>query len=132
MTWQNRGLTHRSAVTGTRGMVSSAHPLASLAGLRILMAGGNAIDAAAATSAALNVVEPCMSGLGGSGVMLLHLAGAGTASLAYGGVVPAAAGPDALDAESVDLGPRASVVPGYAAGWMAALEVFAFRQTSCW
>ena len=40
MAFPSHGLTHRSTVTGTRGMVTSAHPLASLAGVRILFAGG--------------------------------------------------------------------------------------------
>src|SRR5262245_26691490 len=56
----------------TEGMISSAHPLATQAGLEILDAGGNAFDAAVAVAAALNVVEPMMSGVGGFGVVLLH------------------------------------------------------------
>ena len=55
----------RSEVMARNGMVSTSQPLAAQAGLRILMQGGNAIDAAVATAAALNVVEPMMIGMAG-------------------------------------------------------------------
>src|SRR5262249_5670211 len=74
MVWPNRGLVHRPVAMGTRGMVASAHSLASIAGLRMLQQGGNAVDAAVAVAAALNAAEPYMSGLAGCGYMMIYSA----------------------------------------------------------
>jgi gamma-glutamyltranspeptidase/glutathione hydrolase len=64
----------RPTVSSLRGIVAAAHPQAAQAGAAILRAGGNAFDAAAATVAALNVVEPYMSGLAGMGMATCYIA----------------------------------------------------------
>ena len=124
MVWTNRGRIHRPTVMSTRGMVATAHPLASLAGVQILAAGGNAFDAAVAISATLNVVEPYMSGLGGGGAALIHTSDGTTTTLNYGGSVPTAASPDTLDDQTVDVGPSAATVPGAPLGWFTILEKY--------
>ena len=63
---------NRPVIMGRNGMVSAGHPLAAQAGMAILQKGGNAIDAAIATAAALNVVEPNMSGVGGDGYIMIY------------------------------------------------------------
>ncbi|KAI5122574.1 hypothetical protein M0805_004791 [Coniferiporia weirii] len=62
----------RSQVYGTKGVVASSQPLATEAGLEILRKGGNAADAAVATSAALNVTEPSCCGIGGDAFCLFY------------------------------------------------------------
>jgi gamma-glutamyltranspeptidase/glutathione hydrolase len=118
----NRNTASRPAV-GKRAMVSSAHPLATQAGLEILEAGGNAFDAAVAVAATLNVVEPMMSGMGGFGVTLLYDAEKGTIRcLDASGRFPAATDADAFRAPTANYlenrrGAKAVSTPGNANHW---------------
>ncbi len=64
----------RSEIMARNGMVATSQPLAAQAGLRILMQGGNAIDAAVATAATLNVVEPMNVGLAGDLFAIIYIA----------------------------------------------------------
>ncbi len=100
--------------------IASAHPLATAAGLAVLEAGGNAFDAAVAVSAALAVVEPYSSGIGGGGFWLLHRAADGRQVMIDGRErAPLAAGRDLYLNESGDVvpglsmdGPLAAAIPG--------------------
>jgi gamma-glutamyltranspeptidase/glutathione hydrolase len=117
-------MANRPVIMGRRGMVASAHPLASGAGLRILQQGGNAVDAAVATAAALNVVEPYMSGIAGDGYMLIYTAkDRQLRVLDYMGPSAAAATHTAFSSyETMSKSPKAPLVPGACAGWLTALE----------
>jgi gamma-glutamyltranspeptidase/glutathione hydrolase len=97
--------------------IASAHPLATQAGMEILAAGGNAFDAAVAVSAALAVVEPYGSGLGGGGFWLLHRASDGFETMVDGREkAPQAAHRDMYLDEQGDVVPGLSVDGALAAG----------------
>ena len=126
MAFPSHGLTHRPTVTGTRGMVASAHPLASLAGARILLQGGNAFDATVAVASTLNVVEPYMSGIAGNGYLVMYSAKEQTRRvLDYMGTSPYEAEPDAYSAPRANqVGIRSGMVPGACGGWLTLLEQY--------
>ena len=116
------GTAHR-VVWGRNGVVSTADMHGSLAGLRMLMRGGNAIDAVVAAAAALNVAEPYMSGLGGfGGFMLIYLAAPRkVVGLDMMGTSPAASSLETMTEEDCEAGYRAPIVPGALMGWSEAL-----------
>lgn len=110
------------------GAVAADHPLASLAGLEMLRKGGNAVDAAVATSFCLSVVRPFSCGLGGGGFMLIAGPGIEPVALDYRETCPASVGPDFYlqvdDPTASRFGCKASGVPGSVAGLCFALKEF--------
>jgi len=115
------GRAHRM-ILGRNGVVAAADQLASLAGARMLMKGGNAVDAIVAAAAALNVVEPMMSGIAGfGGFMMIRKADNNILALDMQGVSPAASSPRTMTELDFDEGYKAPIVPGTLAGWAEAL-----------
>jgi gamma-glutamyltranspeptidase/glutathione hydrolase len=108
---------HRPLIMGRRGAVASNHPVATQAGLDMLRAGGNAVDATVATSLTLGVVEPHMSGLGGDGFWQVHDATTGRGTCINGtGAAPALATPERYSAGIPVHGPLSVSIPGLLAG----------------
>ena len=129
MTWPNRGSALRPNAVGRRGAAASAHPIATLAGLNMLQQGGNAIDAAVAIAATLNVVEPYMSGMGGVGYMTIQVNGEQTPRvLDFMGYAPAGAALDRFAQGANEEGMMSSLIPGAVGGWLAALDRFGSMQ----
>jgi len=113
---------------GTHGMVASSQPLASQVGLSILMQGGNAADAAVATAAALNVTEPCSTGLGGD-CFALYFEGATNriTALNASGRAPRTLSIDRLEREGLarvwhQRHAHTVTVPGACSGWCTLIE----------
>jgi len=107
----------RGVVYGSRGMVATSQPLASQAGLAVLKMGGNAVDAAIATAAALTVVEPTSNGLGSDAFAMIWKDGK-LHGINGSGFAPRSLSPDFFQCESVPYyGWPAVTVPGAVATW---------------
>ena len=125
----------RSAALARRGMVATSQPLAAMTGLKTLMDGGNAADAAVAVAAMLNVVEPMSTGIGGDCFALVyHAETRQVTALNSSGRAPAAftlAEAQRLGLESVpSTGPLPVTVPGAVSGWEALLDRFGTMSLS--
>src|SRR5882762_6653495 len=139
--WRDRAATsfecEKQPASSSRGMVVSNHPLASSAGVELLAAGGNAIDAAIATLFALTVVEPMMVGIIGGGMAHIRLADGSHRFIDGQSTVPLAVRPDTyrskpgsahdvfdtVDNENLN-GPKAAAVPGSLKAWCETLRRF--------
>ena len=127
----------KQPAAGSRAMVVTNHPLASAAGAEMLLAGGNAVDAADASLFALTVVEPMIVGILGGGIAHIRLAGGRHVVLDGLSTAPGAAHGAMYETVSDELpsnretvgranqvGPLAIAVPGALAGWCHALRGF--------
>ncbi|MDS0300860.1 gamma-glutamyltransferase [Halogeometricum sp. S1BR25-6] len=124
-------ISRRSTVYGRSGVVATSQPLAAQAGIETLRDGGNAFDAAVATAAALNVVEPTSTGLGGDVFALYRTADGDVGAMRSCGGAPSGAtrervreavadeGEAPEEAEMPMRGPHTVTVPGTARGWEA-------------
>src|SRR3954451_11762490 len=134
----------KAAVAGPNGVVASHHRVAAEIGAEVLRGGGNAVDAAIATAFAVGVAEPCMSGIGGIGAILIRESRTGKVSVIdFGARAPARLDPAAYvltGGSDTDLfgwpmvvenrnlvGPYAVAIPAMVAGHAMAHERFGTR-----
>jgi gamma-glutamyltranspeptidase/glutathione hydrolase len=124
--------TTRPTVTGSRFMAATGHPLATAAAVRILEAGGTAIDAGVAAGLALNVVQPQFTNLGGVAPIILYSARDRAARTISGlGWWPAATDPDYFRVEcggELPPGVRRCLIPSAIDAWLTALEQFGTKS----
>ena len=124
--WNNPYPTIRSPLMA-RNVVATSQALASQAGLRMLLKGGNAVDAAIAAAAALTIVEPVSNGLGSDNFAILW-DGQQLHGLNASGVAPAAWNPAYIRSKHGDMMPMRGwdtvTTPGAVAGWVALSDRF--------
>ena len=116
----------RSSVHAKRAMVATSHPSASLTAIEILKKGGNAVDAAIATSAVLAVIEPAMTGIGGDCFAIISKPGKKLIALNASGKAPKAATAEWYAGKGITQiemqSPHAVTVPGAIDGWAKLLK----------
>ena len=119
----------RSTVLAKNGMVATSQPLAAMAGLRVLMQGGNPVDAAVASAAVLNVVEPVSTGVGGDMFALVwNHQEKKVRAINGSGRAPAAASLEELRSSGLrqmpEFGVHTITVPGAVHGWETLLNAY--------
>ncbi len=135
MTTTTARRTIKQPATGSRGMVTSNHQMASLAGVELLARGGNAVDAAMATMFALTVVEPMMVTIFGAGFVNIRWANGKCTVIDNYVTIPAAATPDmfkpipgdldhGVEGRLNEVGHLSVATGGTLLGWCTAVEKF--------
>jgi len=113
----------RPAVAAINGVVTTGHPIASSAGLQMLLKGGNAFDAAVAVGAMAALGEPEMNGIGGNGFMTIFDKKSGKVhSVSMAGAAPRALKPAEMTPETLNAGMKAGIVPGNLGGYLLLLD----------
>ena len=113
----------RPAVAALNGVVTTGHPIASSAGLQMLLKGGNAFDAAVAVGAMAGLGEPEMNGIGGNGFATIYDKKSGKVhSLSMAGAAPKALQPAEMTPETLNAGMKAGIVPGNLGGYLSLLD----------
>jgi gamma-glutamyltranspeptidase/glutathione hydrolase len=113
----------RPAVAAVNGIVTTGHPIASSAGLQMLLKGGNAFDAAVAVGAMAALGEPEMNGIGGNGFMtIFDKKNNKVHSLSMAGAAPKALKPAEMTPETLNAGMKAGIVPGNLGGYLSLLD----------
>jgi gamma-glutamyltranspeptidase/glutathione hydrolase len=113
----------RPAVAALNGVVTSGHPIASSAGLQMLLKGGNAFDAAVAVGAMAALGEPEMNGIGGNGFATIFEKKTGKVhSVSMAGAAPKALKPAEMTPETLNAGMKAGIVPGNLGGYLSILD----------
>jgi len=121
----DRRASTRPAVAGLHGLVTTGHPIASSAGLQMLLRGGNAFDAAVAVGAMAPLGEPEMNGIGGNGFVTLFDKKSGkVVSLSMAGAAPKGLKPPEMTPETLNAGINAGIVPGNIGGYLYLLDRF--------
>ena len=100
-------------IESDQGMVTAQHRIGAEIGAQVLERGGNAVDAAITTAFAMGVLQPLMNGIGGGGLIVVHMEGGGGGAIDYGMQVPALAGPDTYELDDF-LEPPATASQRYA------------------
>ncbi len=113
----------RPAVAALNGVVTTGHPIASSAGLQMLLKGGNAFDAAVAVGAMAALGEPEMNGIGGNGFATIYEKKTGKVhSVSMAGAAPKALKPSEMTPETLNAGMKAGIVPGNLGGYLMILD----------